>query len=239
MTDSAAPTPENARPSNLAETEGAPKPRRKMPAWLLRTIVVIAALVILVIAYLIASVTVPLTWAHAIRNQVGGQLGNSIPLGMFYGFVFSFVPVVVGWQAHYKKMHKWVRVGILVVALLLTIPNLLTLAVLHGNSKTAADARAIWATSANWFGTWSQIFMVVGVACAVALIVLTRIWLRRGKRVRQVKAAEKLVRDNDAAKARADANAARAAEKQARDDARAAEKAARQSARDERRNGPA
>ena len=201
------------------------EPRGKLPPWLVRTIFGASAVVVLVAGYLIASVTVPLMWANSIRDQIGGQLGNSIPLGMFYGFVFVFVPILIVWQARRKKFNKWVRVSFVVLGLLLTIPNLLTLGVLHGSSQSAIDARTIWANSANWFGTWSQVFMVVGVVCAVALIVLGRMWLRRGRKIREIKAAQKRVRENEAAKVRA-----------AKGAARDAEKAAKTAARDSRRN---
>lgn len=198
-----------------------------MPTWLFRTIIGVAAGVVLVVAYLIASVTVPLVWANAIRDQMGGQLGNSIPLGMFYGFTFTFIPVLVVWQARRKNLNKWVRISLLAVGLLLTIPNLLTLSVLYGTTATAADARVIWAMSANWFGTWSQVFMVLGVVSGIGVIVLGRMWLRRGKRIREIKAAEKLVRGKELAQARAD-----------KEDAKAADKAAKAAARANRRHPP-
>lgn len=235
MSESTAPLPEKSpRPAGATGPAAA---KKKLPVWLLRTMIGAAAAVVLVIAYLIASVTVPLAWATSIRDQTGGKLGNAIPLGMFYGFVFSFVPVLVGWQAHRKRLNKWVRIVLVVVAVLLTVPNLLTLAVLYGTTGSATDARSIWTTGgANWFGSWSQIFMVAGVVCAVAVIVLGRAWIRRGRKIREIKAAEKLVRENDEAKARAARDAARAAAKQAHGDARAAEKTARKTARANRRN---
>ncbi|WP_449372473.1 hypothetical protein [Arthrobacter psychrolactophilus] len=88
-----------------------------------------------VVGYLIASVTVPLYWAKSIGSQIGDQWGNSIPLGMFYGFVFSFIPVLVAWQAHHRKLNKWVRISLVVLGIILTIPNLLTLGVLFGQPK--------------------------------------------------------------------------------------------------------
>lgn len=215
----------------MTDSVAAPNPTReskgKLPVWLWRTILGAIGAVVLVVGYLIASVTVPLMWSNSIRDQIGGQLGNSIPLGMFYGFTFSFVSILIAWQAHHKKLNTWVRISLVVLGALLTIPNLLTLGVLYGNTQTAADARSIWANSANWFGTWSQIFMVVGVVCAVALIVLGRMWMRRSKKLRELKTAEKLVRDSEAAKVRA-----------AKDQARDAEKAAKVAARAARYNPP-
>lgn len=224
MTDSM--TPPTGRDHATAETAGAAK--AKMPTWLVRTIVGAIAAVVLVIAYLIASVTVPLVWATSIRDQIGGQLGNSIPLGMFYGFVFTFIPVLIIWQAFRKKMNKWVRTTLLVVGFLLLIPNLLTLGVVYGGTKSAADARNIWANSANWFDTWSQVFMVVGVVCSVALMVLGRMWLRRSRKLRELKAAEKLVTKDQQAR-----------ERVAREDAKQAQKAAARAARNKSNTPPA
>ncbi|WP_425864251.1 hypothetical protein [Arthrobacter sp. TWP1-1] len=201
MTDSAARTPTDG--STDSDTRTDKQGKSKLPVWLFRTILGVIIAAVLVVAYLIASVTVPLIWAKSIGNQVGNQLGNSIPLGMFYGFIFSFIPVLVAWQAHHRKLNKWVRVSLVVLGIALTIPNLLTLGVLFGTTQTAADARSIWANTANWFGTWSQIFMLVGVVCAVIVIVLGRMWMRRGRKIREIKAAEKVLRDNENAKERA------------------------------------
>lgn len=201
MTDSTAPTPTDG--STDSNTRTGNQGKAKLPVWLFRTILGVIIAAVLVVAYLIASVTVPLIWAKSIGNQIGNQLGNSIPLGMFYGFVFSFAPVLVAWQAHHRKLSKWVRISLVVLGVILTVPNLLTLGVLFGTTQTAADARSIWANAANWFGTWSQIFMVVGVVCAVAVIILGRMWMRRGRKIREIKAAEKLLRDNETAKERA------------------------------------
>ena len=54
---------------------------------------------------------------------------------------------------------------------------------------------------------------------ALAVIVLGRMWLRRGRKIREIKAAEKLVRENEQAQARA-----------AKEDAKAADKAAKAAA---------
>ncbi|MHA7270329.1 hypothetical protein [Arthrobacter sp. HLT1-20] len=236
MTDSVSPTPASA-PSTPQGADGNKNTKAGLPQWLLLTIFGVGAAALLVVTYLIASVTVPLVWANAIRDQVGGQLGNSIPLGLFYGFTFTFIPVLLVWQARRSKLNKWGRIFLLGLGLLLTLPNLLTLAVLYGNTGTATDARAIWATSnANWFGTWSQLFMVLGVMSGVAVIVLGRMLLRRGKRIREYKAAQKLVREEELAQARAAKENAKAADKQAREDTRAAAKAQKAAARANRRH---
>lgn len=158
-----------------------------------RAIAAAVAVVVLVVGYLLASATVPLMWADAIRDQIGGQLDKSVPLALFYGFTFSFLPLLLAWQCRRRKLSKRLRLALAAAAVLLSIPNVLTLGVIYGRSPVAADARAVWADSANWFGTWSQIFMVAGISCAVVAIVLGRLWLRRGREKRLRKLTQKLI----------------------------------------------
>lgn len=223
MSESPLPTP---LPDPSIPGHEVPALKKPLPVWLSRTIIAFVAVVVAGVALLIASATVPVAWANMISNQVAGKASASIPLGMFYGFMFSFIPVVVGWQAHYKNMNKWLRLSILVLAALLALPNVLTLLVLNANTDAAVRARLNWLVNAEWFGIWSLWFMVIGVVSAVVVIFLTHIWARRGREIRKIRAAEKLVKQNEAAKAKVAEEAARDAEKQARQDAR-----------DARRNG--
>ncbi|MBW4095561.1 MAG: hypothetical protein HIU81_09395 [Acidobacteria bacterium] len=184
---------------------------------------VLALLVVLAVVYLILAATIPVVWADTIGNQVNGQLGAGIPVGMFYGFVFSFVPVLVAWQARYKRMHLVVRIIVLAVAVILTVPNLLTLAILNGTSQDAAKAASILTNRATWFGGWSVSFMIVGVVLAVLVMVLSSIWRSRGRKIRSIKDAEKAERRKE----REAKEAARTEERQAAKAARNAERAAR------------
>lgn len=171
----------------------------KTPPWLFRIIAAAVAAVVLVVGYLVASVTAPMPWAEAVVGQLGGEPANSVPLGMLYGFTFTFFPLLLAWQCRRRRLGKGVRIALAAAAVLLTIPNLLTLGVMYGGSQSAVEARALWLAGANWFGTWSQIFMLLGAVCAIAGIVAVRTWLRRGREVRELKAAQKLVRADAAA----------------------------------------
>ncbi|WP_051388750.1 hypothetical protein [Arthrobacter sp. 35W] len=194
--------------------------KTRLPLWLRRTILVAVLVAIAAAILSIGAVVAPVWWADTIGNQVQGNLGAGILVGMFYGFVFSLLPVVVGWQAHYKGMNKWVRISILVAAVLLATPNLLTLAVLNGTSKSAHDAQRILSVEANWFGIWSVWFMVLGVLAGVVALQAGRIWRRRGEKVRAYKAVEAAKRKVEEAEAREARDAEKAAAKAARDAAR-------------------
>ena len=80
---------------------------------------------------------------HPIGNQTQGSLTSGIILGLVYGFVFTFVPLLIVWQARYKKI-SWPWKGVIVVvAVLLAIPNLLTLSIYANSSSAATKARSM------------------------------------------------------------------------------------------------
>jgi energy-coupling factor transporter transmembrane protein EcfT len=97
--------------------------------------------VVLAIAVLIASATVPRWWAHRIGDQVDGSITQGTLLGLFYGFVFTLVPIalVVGilrWRRTWRTV-----VFALLVGILFALPNLMTLSIVvgRGNAAHAGD----------------------------------------------------------------------------------------------------
>ncbi|BAS08430.1 hypothetical protein AHiyo4_18520 [Arthrobacter sp. Hiyo4] len=68
------------------------EPPAKKANWAARIILAVVALVVLGISYFAFAAVLPVWWANVIRNQVQGNLGAGILVGMFCGFVFTFVP---------------------------------------------------------------------------------------------------------------------------------------------------
>jgi hypothetical protein len=109
--------------------------------WRRRAMWVTGVLVVLVVAVLIASATVPRWWAHRIGDQVDGSLTQGTLLGLFYGFVFTLVPialvvVILRWRRTWKTV-----VFALLVGILFALPNLMTLSIVvgRGNAAHAGD----------------------------------------------------------------------------------------------------
>lgn len=171
-------------------TEHAATPPRKKGNWGTRIILVLIAVAFAVITYFALASILPIWWANVIRNQVQGNLGVGILVGMFYGFVFTFVPLLVAWQATYRPV-KWpLKIVIVLLAVALAAPNLLTAGILLGTSESAHNAQRILGTDATWFPMWTQISAIVAAAVFLAGLLLWRIWRRRGKKVRTLKSAE-------------------------------------------------
>ncbi|MDR6417245.1 hypothetical protein [Pseudarthrobacter sulfonivorans] len=163
---------------------------RKKGNWAARIILGSVALLVVVIAYFALAAILPVWWANVIRGQVQGNLGAGILVGMFYGFVFTFVPLLVAWQATHKTVSwPWTAV-ILVAAVALATPNLLTAGIMFGNSQAAHNGQRILGTEATWFPLWTQIAAIAAVVIFIVGAVLGKIWRQRGNKVKAFRKAD-------------------------------------------------
>jgi hypothetical protein len=181
-----------------------------MVNWPARIILAVVAVLVLVIAYFALAAVLPVWWANVIRNQVQGNLGAGILVGMFYGSVFTFVPLLVAWQATRKAVEWPWKIALVLLAVVLATPNLLTAAIMMSNSAAAHNGQRILGTEATWFTLWTQISAVAAVVIFVVGLILWTNWRQRGKKVRAFKKADaERALSSKAAEAEAgDANAA-------------------------------
>ena len=100
-----------------------------------------AGLVLLALAVLVTSATVPRWWAHRVGDQVDGSITQGTTLGIVYGFVFTFLPIVtivllLRWRRSWKTIAVALAIGIV-----LALPNLMTLSIVigRGNAAHAGD----------------------------------------------------------------------------------------------------
>jgi hypothetical protein len=184
-------------------TEQAQATLRKKGNWAARIILAGAAVLVLVIAYFALAAILPVWWANVIRDQVRGNLGAGILLGMFYGFTFTLIPVIVAWQATRKAVRWPWKLALLLVAVALATPNLLTAAIMISNSTAAHNGQRILGTEATWFPLWTQVSAVAAVVAFAAGTLLWTNWRQRGRKVKAYKKA-------DAERSRAAASAAKA-----------------------------
>jgi hypothetical protein len=109
--------------------------------WGRRALLAGLALVVIVLAGLVASATVPRWWAQRVGDQVNGSITQGTLLGLFYGFVFTLLPIaILALVLRWRRSWRWV-VFALVLALLVALPNLLTLGIVigRGNAAHAGD----------------------------------------------------------------------------------------------------
>lgn len=175
-------------------TEQSEVPVKKKNNVATKIVVWIVLIVVAVIAYFVLAAVLPLWWADVIRNQVGGNLGAGILVGMFYGFVFTFVPLLVAWQATHRRVSWPLKIVILVIAVALAVPNLLTLAIMNGTNEASHNAQRIIGTDATWFPTWSLVSAIAAAVVFLVLLIVWTAWRRRGRKMKELKRHNELAR---------------------------------------------
>ena len=146
------------------------------PNWGRRALWPVVAVVVLLVAGLIASATVPRWWAHRVGDQVDGSITQGTLLGLFYGFVFTFVPIAVLLLIlRFRRTTRTVVVA-LVLALLLALPNLMTLGIVIGRGNAAHAGDRVLDVEAPAFrgGTLAGAILAVLLVAFVGYLVVSR-----------------------------------------------------------------
>jgi MFS family permease len=97
--------------------------------------------VAIVVVVLLASAAAPRWWAHQVGDRVDGSITQGVFVGLFYGFFFTFLALMVLVLALRRgRTAKAVGIGF-VAALILALPNLMTLGIVLGvgNGAHAGD----------------------------------------------------------------------------------------------------
>lgn len=149
--------------------------------WPRRLLWIGIGLLALVVIVLIASAVVPREWAQTIGGQANGGLLSGSGLGLFYGFVFTLLPLMVlGVAVRFRaSLRLWIAA--VVVALVLAAPNLMTLSIVVGNGNAAHAGERIMDVEAPGFRGGSLVGGIVAAA-AFGFVAYTIMSRRRAKR---------------------------------------------------------
>jgi hypothetical protein len=150
---------------------------RSGPNWSRRLLLGAVAVGGVVLLALAASATIPRWWAQRIGEQVDGSIVTGTFLGLFYGFVFTLLPLLV-LAAALRWRRTWRVLAVaLGVAVVLALPNLLTLGIVVGTGNAAHAGDRILDVEAPAFrgGT------LVGALVAATFVVTTYLVLSRGR----------------------------------------------------------
>lgn len=148
-----------------------------------RIVFVVIGAASLVIAYLIGAAVLPRWWAQRIGGVVDGRLIFGNMLGFAVGLFFTMLPLFVlaaGWR--FRK--GWRRAMVfLFVALIVAIPNLLTVGIVVGSGNAAHAGERILDVDGPGFRGGSLVGAILGAVLALMLL-----WLivSRGHNKRKV-----------------------------------------------------
>jgi len=151
--------------------------------WVKRMVLALVVAAVLFIVWRLSAAFWPRWWAQRVGDQVEGGVTAGTMWGLFYGFTFTFVPLLLLFQIR-RRFFTWTWRGIVaVVAVVLAAPNWLTFMVVAGNSNAAHAGERIFDVEAPGFRWATLIGVVVGGLLA---IVTTGTSMRLSNRRKQI-----------------------------------------------------
>jgi hypothetical protein len=155
-------------------SEQASRPAAPDPNWSRRIVLGIGLVVVLTLFGFLGAAFLPRWWAQRIGDQVGGSITTGAFVGLFYGFVFTLLPLVVLWLA-FRILRSWRhRALAVVVAVVLAVPNLLTLGIVLGRGNGAHAGDRILDVEAPAFRGGTLIGALLAIACLAGAWYLLR-----------------------------------------------------------------
>lgn len=155
--------------------------------WVKRLAAVLVGVAVVYLLALVAGAFFPRWWAQRVADQVNGDITSGVLWGLFYGFVFTIVPLLVVVQLR-RRFFNWTWRGILLlVAVVLAAPNWFTLSIVVGAGSAAHAGERILDVDAPGFRVASAIGAVGAVALVVILTVTGALAHRRRRQVRDLK----------------------------------------------------
>ncbi|MBA3434247.1 MAG: permease [Actinobacteria bacterium] len=154
---------------------------RTGPSWSRRLLVGGIIVVAVLLGGLIASATIPRWWAQRIGDQVDGSIVAGTFIGLFYGFVFTALPLLVlAAVVRWRRTWRAIAMGI-AFALLLAVPNLMTLGIVVGRGNAAHAGERILDVEAPAFRGASLVgaLIALGMAAFVTYLLVSRGRARR------------------------------------------------------------
>lgn len=159
--------------------------------WVRRGVLILVVIVAAFVLYKIAASFLPRWWAQRVADQVDGGFTAGTLWGLFYGFAFTFVPLVLLFQVRRRFLNWKAKIAVAFLAAVLAAPNWLTLSVVASNSNAAHAGERIFDVDAPGFRWATLIGVGVGALMAVLLSGTSIAMSRRRKQVKELKAQVK------------------------------------------------
>jgi len=139
------------------------------PDWSKRLLVGLALVIALVVLASLGAAFLPRWWSHLVGRQVDGSMTVGVALGLFYGFVFTLLPLLVGRLGFHKRRPWRTWAAFAAATVLVAAPNLLTLGVVIGRGGAAHAAERTLDVEAPGFRNSSLAGAIVAVLALVAV----------------------------------------------------------------------
>lgn len=149
---------------------------RSGPNWSRRVVIALVVAGGAFLLWLVGAAFLPRWWAQRIGDQVQGSIATGTFVGLFYGFVFTLLPLVIVVLAfRFLESWRW-RVAAIALAVLAASPNLLTLGIVLGTGSGSHAGDRILDVEAPAFrgATLTGALLAAGLIAAAWYLVASR-----------------------------------------------------------------
>ncbi|WP_068161917.1 hypothetical protein [Rhodococcus phenolicus] len=156
--------------------------RTGLPPWAKKTVWVLLGLLALVVLYFVLAAFVPRWWAQRIAGLADGGMARGTLWGLVFGFLCTFVPLALlswVWRVRGWRYHRGLQIALAIVALVVAVPNLMTLSIVLGGGNAAHAGERILDVDGPGFRGASLVGAVLG---ALVFVIVTVVSMRHRKR---------------------------------------------------------
>ncbi|GAA4387418.1 permease [Tsukamurella soli] len=171
-----------------------PETRRGPNKWLVRALAVVGVIALAVVAYFILAAFIPRWWGQRMGHLIEGSFSRGIAWGLFFGLVCTLVPLLLLMVAAYRlvgrghgRLSKTVGGLAAVLAVVVAVPNLMTLTIVWGAGNGAHAGQRIMDIEAPAFRGASLAGAIVAVIVTVGVWWLVFRYRKRGRDLRKVR----------------------------------------------------
>ncbi|MET8878221.1 permease [Nocardia sp. NPDC004604] len=154
-----------------------------LATWRTRIIAAVVVSAVLIGTYFILAAFIPRWWAQRIADLVSGSFSKGIGWGLVYGLLCTALPLFLMLLAAMiwkRRAGKFIAGAAALLAVILAIPNLMTLSIALGNNNAAHAGQRILDVDAPAFRGASLVGAIV--AAVIFLASVSLIFWRRWRR---------------------------------------------------------
>lgn len=181
----------------MSATGSGGSPATRPVDWQRRFLIAGLAVAGLVVGYFIAVSFLPRWWSHVVGDISDGKFRWGVWWGLFFGFLFTLVPLFVARLAWRRGLTWRARGWWMLSALVLAGPNLMTLGIVTGTGGGAHAGERTLDTEAPGFRGATLSGVLVAAAVAVGIQVFLVRHGRQRKELSKLRVEDKLRKANE------------------------------------------